>query len=362
MARLATTVLIVACLFVGQVDARSILKDASSDPKLNPPLKDVKSNEKFFGPAGDYLMDKRPVPDKSIMAKLKGPETPYPALQAKADFDRDYVKDENSDTGAWKAQFEYDALRKKLAEEEADVKGAESKADREARDADAAQREDDAAGKKVDDAQKDVDAAGKGEEDAKTAEDFKGPPTDEKLKELKKAVEAAEEKLAKQQKAFEECEKQLADAKKELDDLKAKQKEMEAQLESDTKLWVEENHKRAGRNAERQAVKLNLKKSKEQEAFKKTTAAQEKMTAAEKVKASAEKALAKEKAESVKALANLASKKDALAKAQQQLQAASTRLQNIHGYKPADAAQPLKSSTQRTTAFMAVVAIVGMLW
>ena len=40
-----------------------------------------------------------------------------------------------------------------------------------------------------------------------------------------------------------------------------------------------------------------------------------------------------EKAESVKALANLASKKDALAKAQQQLQAASTRLQNIHGLR-----------------------------
>jgi len=358
MARLATTTVIVACLLVGQAEARSILRDASSDSKLNPPLKDVKSNEKFFGPAGDYLMDKRPVPDKSIMAKLKGPETPYPALQAKADFDVDYVKDENSDKGAWQAQFEYDALRKKLAEEQADVKGAESKADREGKDADAAQREDDAAGKKVDDAQKDVDSAGKGEEDAKTAEDFKGPPTDEKLKELKKAVEAAEEKLVKQQKAFEECEKQLADAKKELDDLKAKQKEMEAQLQSDTKLWVEENHKRA----ERQAVKLNLKKSKKQEAFKKTMAAQEKLAAAEKIKASAEKALAKEKAESVKALANLATQKDALAKAQQKLQAASTRLQNLHGYKPADAAQPLKSSTQKTSAFMAVVALVGMLW
>lgn len=350
------TTLIFACLLLVQAEARSAHKESaslrSSDP-INPPLKDVQSNEKFFGPAGDYLKDKRPVPDKSIMAKLKGPETPYPALQAKADFDRDYVKDENSDMGAWKAQFEYDALRKKLDEEKADVKGAEDRAAREDKDVDAAQSADDAAGKKVDDAQKNVDDAGKGEQDAKTAEDFQGPPSDEKLKELKKAVEAAEEKLAKQTKAFEECEKQLAAAKKELEDLKAAQKDMEAKLSSDTKLWVEQNQKQ-------KSIKLNLKKNKEQAAFEKTTAAQKKLTAAEEIKATAEKALAKEKAESDKAQANLKTKKAALKTAQEQLQAASTRLQKLHGYTPADAAHPVKSSAQMTSAFMAVLTVVGM--
>lgn len=364
MARLAMTTLIFACLLLVQAEARLAHKESaslrSSDP-INPPLKDVQSNEKFFGPAGDYLKDKRPVPDKSIMAKLKGPETPYPALQAKADFDRDYVKDENSDMGAWKAQFEYDALRKKLAEEKADVKGAEDRAAREDKDVDAAQSADDAAGKKVDDAQKNVDDAGKGEQDAKTAEDFQGPPSDEKLKELKKAVEAAEEKLAQQTKAFEECEKQLAAAKKELDDLKAKQTTMEAQLQADTKLWVEQNKAIAERNS----VKLNLKKSKEKAAFEirtqKIAAAQGKLIAAEKIKADAEKALAKEKDESKIALGNLEAKKADLKKAQQQLQAASARLQKLHGYTPTDVAHPMKSGTQMMSAFMAVLTIAGML-
>jgi hypothetical protein len=357
MARLTMPTLIFAGLL--SVGACATLKEAnealleSFDPKLSPPLKDVKSNEKFFGHNGDYLMDKRPAPDKSIMAKLKGPDTPYPALQSKADFDTDYVKDENSDAGAWKAQFEYEALRKKLAEEQGDVKRAEDKAAREGKDADAAQKEDDEAGKKVSDAQKSVDEANKGESDAKTAEDFKGPPTDEKLKELKKAVDAAEEKLVKQQKAFEECEKQLAAAKKELEDLKAAQKDMEAKLSSDTKLWVEQNQKQ-------KAIKLNLKKNKEQAAFEKTTAAQKKLTAAEEIKATAEKALAKEKAESDKAQANLKTKKAALKIAQDQLQAASTRLQKLHGYTPADAAHPVKSSAQMTSAFMAVLTVVGM--
>merc|ERR1719262_510018 len=105
----------------------------SSDPKISPPLKDVKSDKKFFGPPfpADYPDDKRPVPDQSLMNKLKSPDQPYPALQSKEDFDADFVKDENSDKGAWQAQFEYDALRKKLAEEEAGVKRAEERANRE---------------------------------------------------------------------------------------------------------------------------------------------------------------------------------------------------------------------------------------
>merc|ERR1719506_2021010 len=40
----------------------------------------------------------------------------------------DLTKDENSDKGGWKAQFEYDTLRKKLMGEEADDKSAEEKA------------------------------------------------------------------------------------------------------------------------------------------------------------------------------------------------------------------------------------------
>lgn len=347
MERLSMTLLISALLLLGQADAHAA--------KISPPLKDVKSDKKFFGPNGDYPNDERPVPQKSIMDKLKGPDQPYPALQSKDKFDSDYVKDENSDTGAWQAQFEYDALRKKLAQEEGDEKRAQERADREGRETDAAQADDDAAGKKVDEAQKGVDDASKTEEDVKTADDFKGPPSDEKLKELKKAVEAAEDRLAKQQKAFEECERQLKEAEKDLADLKARQKELEEQLAAETKLWVEQNQKQ-------KTVKLNLKKSKEQAALEKTTAAQKKLDAAMKVKAAAAAELAKQKAENEKAQKSLQKEKNELQKAKDQLQAASTRLQKIHGYKPAEGAAPTKSGAQSMAAFMAVFMCVAMLW
>jgi len=354
------TILALGLLVLGSVDARSL---KSSEPKLSPPLKlsgpaGLKSDKKFFGPAGDYADDKRPVPDQKIMDKLKGPDQPYPALQSRDKFDADYVKDENSDKGAWQAQFEYDALRKKLAEEEKDVKNAQDKANREGKEADAAQKDDDAAGAKEGDAQKGVADASKGEkDDVKTADDFKGPPSDEKLKELKKAVEAAEDRLEKQKKAFAECEKQLAEAKKDLEDLKARQTEMEATLAAETKLWVEQNQKQ-------KTVKLTLKKNKEKATLEKqgkVTAAQAKLAAAENVKAAAEKELAKQKAENQKAHTDLQKQKAELKTAQDQLQAASTRLQKIHGYKPAGAA-PAKSGAQMTSALMAVLVGVAMLW
>jgi len=325
--------------------------------KISPPLKDVKSDKKFFGPPfpADYPNDDRPVPDKAIMDKLKSPDQPYPALQSKEDFDADYVKDENSDKGAWQAQFEYDALRKKLAEEEAAVGRAQERADREGRDADAAQHDDDDADRKVRDAQKNEDDELKGEEDIKRAEDFSGPPSDEKLKELKKAVEAAEERYAKQKKAFEECERQLLEAKKDLQDLKDRQEELEKDLAAQTKLWVEQNQKQ-------KTVKLTLKKAKENEAFQKTKAAQAKLAAAEKVKAEAEKVLAKEKVESVASQKKLHKEKADLEKAQKDLDKASTRLQVLHGYTPAQpATTPAKSSAPVVSAIDLIVLFLSMI-
>merc|ERR1719409_321635 len=79
---------------------------------ISPPLK-PKRDEKFFGK--DYPWDKRPKVDVLHF------KHPYPAVQDSGDFDSDYVKDENSDNGSWKAQTEYDRLRHKLAKEKADV-------------------------------------------------------------------------------------------------------------------------------------------------------------------------------------------------------------------------------------------------
>merc|ERR1719161_2245076 len=204
-------------LLAGAAEAKAI--SSSSQPqKLSPPLTDVSSDKKFFGPPfpADYPEDKRPVPNKSILDKLKGPDQPYPSLQSKEDFDRDYVKDENSDTGAWQAQFEYDSLRRKLFGEEGDARRAQERADREGADADGAQKDDDSAAGRVRDAQKEVDDALGEEEKAKTAEDFDGPPSDEKLRELKQAIGDAESRYEKEKQDFEECKRQLEHPKRNL--------------------------------------------------------------------------------------------------------------------------------------------------
>jgi len=281
--------------------------------------------------------------------KLKGPEQPYPKLQSKSDFDSDYVKDENSDTGAWAAQFEYDALRKKIVKEEADEKRAQGKADSEAKDADAAQKAADAAGKNADAAAKDAENAAAGQESAKTADDFGVPPSAEKLEELKKAVADAEANYKKEKKDFEECQKQLEDAKKNLEELKKAAAEMEVKLASDTKLWVE--HK---------TMKLNVEKSNQEATAKvrqsKMQAAQAKLAVAEKAKAVVDAKLAKEKAEHDKAQKNLQKEKAEMKQAKDDLEAAAAKLQKLRGYKPA---QPTKSGAATASAVLSILAVVA---
>merc|ERR1719253_1851956 len=76
-------------------------------PKLD------KSDKKFFGK--DYPWDKRPAVDVLHF------KHPYPVVQDSGDFDRDYVKDENSDNGEWKAQSEYDRLRHEMKKQKAEL-------------------------------------------------------------------------------------------------------------------------------------------------------------------------------------------------------------------------------------------------
>merc|ERR1719253_74931 len=76
-------------------------------PKLD------KSDKKFFGK--DYPWDKRPAVDVLHF------KHPYPVVQDSGDFDRDYVKDENSDNGEWKAQSEYDRLRHEMNRQKAEL-------------------------------------------------------------------------------------------------------------------------------------------------------------------------------------------------------------------------------------------------
>lgn len=87
---------------------RASLKDHRSE-RISPDL-DPASDKHFFGK--DYPLDKHAVADKRYVFGH-----PYPAVQDSSDFDRDYVKDENSDGGKWAAQMEYDTLRSKIRSE-----------------------------------------------------------------------------------------------------------------------------------------------------------------------------------------------------------------------------------------------------
>jgi len=300
----------------------------------------------------NYVEDTRPVVQKHILDKLKGPEQPYPALQSKGTFDSDFVKDENSDTGAWQAQFEYDALRKKIAQEEADEKKAQGKADKDAGDTAGAQKDADQAAKDAAAAQKELDDAAAGQDaEAKTADDFGGPPTAEKLEELKKALATAEENFAKEKKDFEKCQKQLDDAKANLEALKKQQAVMEAELAKATSLWVEQK-----------TTKLNIQKTKQDAAAKlhqeKRSAAEQKLADAQKAKAAVDKTLAKEKAEHDAALKNLQKEQAEMKKAKSDLETTAAKLQKLRGYTPAEV--PTKSGTTMASAVLSMVAVLAM--
>jgi len=362
------TALFLALVLLGQAEARSFggepAKTLKVEPataavaptkakkaalvaaKISPPVSET--DKKFFGPPfpANYPEDKRPAVDKALMDKLKGPGQPYPALQSKADYDSDYVKDENSDKGAWKAQFEYDNLRKKLAKEAAEAKAAADRAAKEEGDLTAAEKAARDAAKAAEDAKNGVNDARNGENSADKDEDFGGPPSAEKLEKLKKAVDEAEAKYAKEQKDFEACKAALEDAKKNLEELKAKQVEMEAQLASETKLWMETKN-----------VRLNLQKTKEEAAHSKTLAAHERLTAARNAKADMDKILADKKALHDKALQGVQKEKADLAKAHVDLEKATLVLQKLRGYKPQT---PAKSAATTASALLSVSALFAM--
>jgi DNA repair exonuclease SbcCD ATPase subunit len=296
-----------------------------------PDNKKLASDKKFFGPGGDYPADDRPDVSKKILSKVKGPDQPYPSLQATKTFDKDYIKDENSDTGAWKAQFEYDALRKKLAKEEAEVKSAQDKSDKEGKDADEAKKKADEEAKGVSEEQKEADAE-KAAEETEKEEEAAAAPSADKLETLKQQVKVAEENYAKEKVQFEECKKQLDDAKKEVDDLQAQMKDMEAQLAADTKLW-----------AEAKTVKMNAKKAKESAAAAKRKEISDKLKTAQDKKKEADASLAREKTEADYAKQAFEKKQADLKKTKADLEKAAFHIKKLRGEVPA-APKDMKSS------------------
>jgi len=203
-----------------------------------------KSDKKFFGK--DYPWDKRPKVDVFHF------KHPYPVVQDSDDFDSDFVKDENSDNGSWKAQTEYDRLRHKLAKEKADVaKALEAKKKAEQELKDALKKEQDAADKK----KKEMEEEEKKKEKKVPASSASKGESEEKEQVKRKVVVPTESPggvtspgdvkvvagdTEKAMDALEKCKKQLAEARerlkelmKELEEAKKKQQETQASLDEE---------------------------------------------------------------------------------------------------------------------------------
>merc|ERR1719482_2227234 len=90
--------LTITCAIVA--DAGVLKETIDISPTLNP-----ESANQF---TQDFSGDKAPKVDVLHF------NHPYPVVQDNEDFDRDFVKDENTDNGEWQAQTEYDRLRHKL--------------------------------------------------------------------------------------------------------------------------------------------------------------------------------------------------------------------------------------------------------
>jgi len=221
----------------GDLKALQVKQVSADKAHVYPDVKDA--DKKFFDK--DYPFDKRP------HARALHFKHPYPVVQDSNDFDKDFVKDENSDNGSWKAQETYDRLRTKLAkekrdlakalkkklEEENEMKEAMAHHAQEEKDRDEAARKADQIRREEEERQRHENAHHEEEPEEgsvkhtakKVAEIFKPAPKEE-LKDVDVSTKETEQAMDQ----LEECKKELAKARqalkdlmKELEDAKKKQ-------------------------------------------------------------------------------------------------------------------------------------------
>lgn len=197
---------------------RSLLTKRTEDgPDIHPPL-DPKSSKVFF--KHDYPDNEQPPVTKDYKF-----DHPYPIVQTDHVYDTDYVKDENSDSGEWQAQMEYDTLRNKIRKMREGVDDHE----RWANEADKAKDE---AEKAYNEAKEELDKASAASDKAKQDYD----KADDKVHDLtgetyKESIEGGNEggnattggeigeavdKVKYEMKEFEECKKKLAETRAKL--------------------------------------------------------------------------------------------------------------------------------------------------
>lgn len=249
-------------------------------PTLQP-----KSDEAFFGKGGDYPHDDRPGVDVFHF------KHPYPVVQDSSDYDRDYVKDENSDNGYWAAQTEYDRLRHKLQTEKDIVQKALAGKEQAEKELEEVMKSRPKPKPKVPTkAKKPVSDGSEGQAASSNAEKVTPPGGESSPGAVKVATGETERAM----KRLEDCKKELKEARENLKELmkeleKAKKLQQEAE-EADTEAHSSAKQKRVEYSSMEHAVKDEYKEYMEaREAYLKQQAIVTKMendihVAAEKVR------------------------------------------------------------------------------
>lgn len=246
-----------ACLlFIGSLSiseasaglSESFFTDTETENAAISPALSPSSDKKFFGK--DYPGDKRPKVDVFHF------HHPYPAVQDSDDFDSDFVKDENSDNGYWKAQMEYDRLRHKLVKDKDDVaKALKSKTKAEDELHEAVKREKDQKEelkkKQAEEAAERVSktSSSKGKQEEEKKAEYKVPEKKKNPSGVSSPgnVNVDTDAVKKAMENLEDCKKQLIEAReklkklmKELEEAKQKQQQTEAALDAAEKYLKQE--------------------------------------------------------------------------------------------------------------------------
>jgi len=371
--------LVVLALATQGLDARSTNNPRTAHASLNkmahhagrivPPLEDVDTDKKFFGPPfpADYPHDGQPGAKKEVFQKGQ----PYPKVQEQGFFDKDYVKDENSDGGEWKAQMDYDVARTRIDRAKTQKQVAEKQGEAEAHDVAEAERKyneqkdkEDKAVNNARDAEKKVEEEAKNEESAKkTVKDKEQRAKDkaaaakeaekdaktamqkheEAKKALEKRVQEAKDALEEERESFKECQKELDEAKAKVEGLKKQRDALSKTKTDEGNLLLKEKHL-----LEDQERILREEEVKTKVAEAKRDAALAKLTFAKSETAVSQKELDKQKAEHDAAEAKVQQETADVKAAEKEMAEARNALRKSRGQSalPAGEAVPTPPSPQ----------------
>jgi hypothetical protein len=205
--------------------------------KISPELEPT-SHNKFFD--HDYPDDSRaPKPVHDF-------QHPYPILQDSEDYDKDYVKDENSDGGEWKVQETYDTLRGKLARQQALLKAASGR--------------DEALRNKVAEAKMEEENARHAMDKAKAAEGAKKSEADAKRTAAgKSSVNDLGSHVEAEVSTLQACNKRLEDARTRLKALQDEKQKAEYELKEATAAKEADEQEHAAKEKEDIALQAEVK-------------------------------------------------------------------------------------------------------